>query len=92
MPILRRIDDHKTIGEITDGDVAFLRAQLEEEDLGDRDYYIDGATLELLAGAGGRPELLVMLAAALGTDAGMDIAWRESPPAEEPMKAEGPYR
>jgi hypothetical protein len=92
MPILRRVDNHTTIGPITDEDVGFLRDQLEEEDLADRDYYIDRATLELLEDAGAPPALLALLEGALGREDGMDIAWRESPPAETPPGPESPYR
>jgi hypothetical protein len=91
MPVLRRVDNQTTIGPISDEDVGFLRDQLEEEDLADRDYYIDRATLELLADAGGPPALLALLEGALGRDDGMDIAWRDSPPVVTP-EPEGPYR
>ncbi|MEZ4365072.1 MAG: hypothetical protein R2939_02150 [Kofleriaceae bacterium] len=75
MPTLSRIDKDQPIGTITDEQLAFLVEQLEEEHEEDRDYYIDRATLELMADNGGDPELLAMLEKALGDDDEMDVAW-----------------
>jgi processive 1,2-diacylglycerol beta-glucosyltransferase len=93
MPTLLRIDDHiRTIGEISDADVARLRGALEEDSVEDRDYYIDRATIDLLAARGARRELIQILLAALGTDDGMDVEWREGSPRVDAAEPKGPYR
>ena len=93
MPTLLRIDDHiRTIGEVLDRDVKLLRAQLEEEGETDRDYYIDRETIEMLAAHGARVELIQLLLGALGTDAGMDIEWREGGVRVDDSESDGPYR
>ncbi|MBP6633872.1 MAG: hypothetical protein KBG28_31675 [Kofleriaceae bacterium] len=75
MPKLLRLDKEAEIGEISKDQLAFLVEQLEEEHDEDRDYYIDKATLELLADNGCDPELLALLEKAIGDDDEMDIAW-----------------
>ena len=51
------------------------KAMLQEEYDEDWDYYIDRATLEVLADNNIDPELLAMLEKAIGDDESMDIAW-----------------
>jgi hypothetical protein len=93
MPTLLRIDDHiRTIGDVPDEHVEFLRDQLEEESKDDRDYFVDRATIELLADRGAPPGLVDLLTTALGTDDGMDIAWRDGEALVETDRAEGPFR
>lgn len=75
MPKLIRINTGDEIGTITDKQLAFLVAQLEEDHEEDQDYYIDRETLELLSDNGCDPELLGMLEKAMGDDDEMDIAW-----------------
>jgi hypothetical protein len=75
MPMLMRIDTDKEIGQVTDAQLAFLVAQLEEEHDEDQDYYIDRDTLEFLSDNGCDPELHAMLEKAMGTDEEMDIGW-----------------
>ena len=75
MPRLFRLDTGDTIGNITDVQLAFLVAQLEEEHDDDKDYFIDRDTLELLSDNGADPDLLGMLEKAIGEDEEMDIAW-----------------
>jgi len=75
MPRLLRLDKETEIGQITDEQLAFLVAQLEEEHDEDQDYYIDRDTLELLSDNNIDPELLALLEKALGDDESMDIAW-----------------
>jgi len=75
MARLVRIDTGDTIGKITEKHLAFLVAQLEEENGDDQDYYIDRDTLELMSDNGIDPELLAMLEKAMGDDDSMDIAW-----------------
>jgi hypothetical protein len=75
MPRLIRIDTGDAIGEISQGQLAFLVEQLEEEHDEDEDYYIDRDTLELLSDNGAEPELLALLEKAIGDDDSMDIGW-----------------
>ena len=75
MPRLMRIDTGDDIGNISDAQLAFLVAQLEEENDDDKEYFIDRETLELLSDNGADPELLALLEKAMGDDDEMDIAW-----------------
>ena len=75
MPRLVRLDTGDEIGTISDTQLAFLVAQLEEESDDDQDYFIDRDTLELLSDNGAEPELLALLEKGLGDDDEMDIAW-----------------
>jgi hypothetical protein len=75
MPRLIRLDKEVEIGVISDAQLAFLVAQLEEEHDEDQDYYIDRDTLELLSDNGAEPELVALLEKAIGDDDEMDIAW-----------------
>lgn len=82
MPRLYFMDTGQTIGEITQTQLEFLIAQLEEEDSEDRDYYISRDTLDLFEEAGCDAELLTLLAGAMGEADGIDVAWEhtETPP------------
>lgn len=63
------------IGEISQEQIDFLRAQLEEETAADQDYYINGMTIDLLASKGGDAGLIALLRSALGEKEDMDIRW-----------------
>ena len=65
------------LGTITQEQLKFLVAQLEEESTTDHDYYIDAATIEMLQTAGVDPDLLQLLQDALGDRKGMEILWEE---------------
>ena len=80
MPRLFRTDAEADIGIISDEQLRFLVAQLEEEHDEDQDYFIDRDTLELLSDNGIDHELLAMLEKALGDDEEMDIAWDNEEP------------
>jgi processive 1,2-diacylglycerol beta-glucosyltransferase len=68
-------DSGRTIGQITEDELDFLVGQLEEESSDDRDYFIDGPTIDLLAEAGADAGLVEMLRRAVdGTD-GIEIGW-----------------
>jgi hypothetical protein len=75
MPRVTRIDTDAEIGTITDEQLKFLVAQLEEDHGDDKDYFIDRDTLELLSDNGADPELLAMLEKGLAGDDEMDISW-----------------
>lgn len=75
MPRVTRIDNDVEIGTITDAQLQFLVAQLEEDHGDDKDYFIDRDTLELLSDNGADPELLALLEKGLAGDDEMDITW-----------------
>ena len=63
------------IGEITERQLQCLVDELEEESEGDRDYYIDAATIGVLKDAGADAELVAMLGRAIGSRDGVEISW-----------------
>ena len=48
---------------------------LEEESLQDQDYYIDAATIDLVADGKATDHLVHLLRSALGSAGGIDIRW-----------------
>jgi processive 1,2-diacylglycerol beta-glucosyltransferase len=77
MPKLYFVEDEKLISEISEEQLEFLIENLEEEDSGDRDYFIDKDTLEMLEDAGCDEDLLRHLRHALGDKEEMDIRWAD---------------
>lgn len=75
MIVLKDKDTGDVIGEITEKQLQFLIDELEEEFTEDTDYYIDGATIELLEGRDADPKLIVLLREALGDRPEMEIIW-----------------
>ena len=65
------------LGRISEEQLDFLIANLEEESNRDQDYYIDGATIEGLVGKGMDGELTDLLKKTLGKRAGMEIIWED---------------
>ena len=65
------------VGRISEEQLDFLIANLEEESNRDQDYYIDSATIEGLVGKGMDGELTDLLKKALGKRAGMEIIWED---------------
>jgi hypothetical protein len=59
--------DRRYLGEISDDDLAFLRANLEEESSTDTDYSIARLTLEFLRANGLGEHLAQMLDSAIGS-------------------------
>jgi hypothetical protein len=66
------------LGPISEEDLRMLMDALEEESLDDRDYYIDGPTIELLEQRGASRSLLELLREALGSRDGMDVRWEKT--------------
>ena len=77
MPRLFLKDSNRLLGAISDADVKVLIDQLEEEDIADDNYFIDGATVSILEGAGASSALVQMLLAAIGDSEGIDIRWEK---------------
>ena len=65
----------RVLGSVTEEQLQFLVDQLEEESSTDSDYYINSATLDMLAGDGIDPQLLTFLREALGNREDMEIEW-----------------
>jgi hypothetical protein len=77
MPRLVLADSDRFLGVISDADVQVLIEELEEEDLADDDYFIDGATVSILEAAGASKELVNMLLSAIGDSEGVDVRWEK---------------
>ena len=63
------------LGSITEPDLQVLVNVLEEESTQDRDYYIDTATIDLIADGNATDHLVHLLRNALGEAEGVDIRW-----------------
>ena len=63
------------IGQITDADLQVLVDALEEESTEDRDYFIDAATVDVIADGRATEHLVALLRKALGSTDGVDIRW-----------------
>jgi hypothetical protein len=67
---------NQLIGSITEADLQVLVDGLEEESSQDQDYYIDQATIDLLADGRASDHLVGLLRSALGSSDGVDIRWQ----------------
>ncbi|HEY6196530.1 MAG TPA: galactosyldiacylglycerol synthase [Candidatus Eisenbacteria bacterium] len=67
---------HKLIGSITEADLKVLVEGLEEESAEDRDYYIDLATIDVLADGRATEHLVRLLREAVGKEPGVEIRWQ----------------
>ena len=68
--------EHGTrLGSISEQQLQFLIDALEEESTTDQDYYLSGATIDMLEDDGADPELVGLLRQALGEREGMDVRW-----------------
>ena len=65
------------LGSITDADLEKLIDELEETELADDDYFIDGATLDILEQGGASATLVAMLRSAIGSSEGIDVRWEK---------------
>jgi hypothetical protein len=66
---------NQPLGDITDDQLRSLIDQFEEEWDGDRDYYINTATIDMLKDVGAGPSLLALLQRVLGAAGEADIRW-----------------
>ena len=73
---LYNVATHQLIGSITDADLQVLVDALEEESLQDQDYYIDQATIDVVADGKATEHLVALLRKALGASEGVDIRWQ----------------
>jgi hypothetical protein len=67
---------NQLIGSITEADLQILVDALEEESIDDHDYYIDAATIDVVADGRATEHLVKLLRAALGEKEGIDIRWQ----------------
>jgi len=67
---------NQLIGSITEADLQVLIDGLEEESSQDQDYYIDLATIDLLADGRATSHLVGFLRSALGSSDGVEIRWQ----------------
>ena len=65
------------LGEITEEQLDFLMDALEETDEEDRDYYIDGVTIDMLEEDGAEPELVEILRRIVGDRDGLEVRWSD---------------
>ncbi len=63
------------LGKITEDQLAFLSAQLEEEGDDDQDYYLNSTTIDMFEQRGADADLVALLRQALGNREDMDIRW-----------------
>jgi hypothetical protein len=66
------------LGQVSDDQFQLLVDQLEEESATDDNYYINRSTIDVLATAGAREELLSLLERALDANGEAEIRWTRS--------------
>jgi hypothetical protein len=66
---------NQLLGSITEADLQVLVDALEEESTNDQDYYVDAATIDVIADGRATEHLVALLRAALGAADGVDIRW-----------------
>jgi hypothetical protein len=67
---------NELLGRISEDELAFMKDQLEEESLGDTDYYLRKETIDEFASSAGATEHLVnVLRAGLRNDEAIEIRW-----------------
>lgn len=67
---------NQLLGSITEADLQVLVDGLEEESQQDQDYYINQATIDLLADGRATEHLVGLLRRALASGDGVDIRWQ----------------
>ena len=72
---LYNVSTNQLIGSITEADLQVLVDALEEESAEDQDYYIDAATIDVIADGRATTHLVGLLRGALGSSDGVDIRW-----------------
>ena len=67
-----------SIGTLDDEQFQYLADRLEEESSDDNDYYLNGATIDILEEEGADPALVALLRRALGNGDEAEIRWERS--------------
>lgn len=68
-------DTGAPIGQISEAQLSFLVAQMEEEHVQDRDYYLNADLLETWREQGADPALIALLHKAMGGREDLSIRW-----------------
>ncbi len=69
-------DSGRELGTIDESDLQFLIDHLEEEDVEDRDYFLNPTTLEMLEEAGASERLTRLLRQAMAGGEGFEVRWQ----------------
>jgi hypothetical protein len=67
---------NQVLGSITEADLKVLVDALEEEGVNDQDYYINRATIDVIADGKATEHLVGLLRKALEAGDGVDIRWQ----------------
>ena len=67
---------NQLLGSITESDLKVLVDALEEEGVQDQDYYIDTATIDVIADGKATEHLVGLLRQAVAAADGVDIRWQ----------------
>jgi hypothetical protein len=73
--MLREKESGRLIGRLTAGEFEFLAARLERESDSDRDFFIDGPTIDMLTSDGAPASLISLLRNAVSDSDGIDVVW-----------------
>jgi hypothetical protein len=73
---LYNANTNQLLGSITEADLKVLSDALEEESLQDQDYYIDSATIDVIADGKATEHLVGLLRKALSEQDGVDVRWQ----------------
>jgi hypothetical protein len=65
------------LGSITETELQYLEDSLEETSDEDRDYFVDQATIDLLADGRATDHLVHLLKKAVGSGEGVEIEWKK---------------
>jgi len=72
---LYNAETDEKLGSITEADLKVLVDGLEEESAEDQDYFIDAATIDLLADGRATEHLVALLRKAIGSGDGVEVRW-----------------
>lgn len=67
----------RSLGTLTEEQLAFLKTRLEKESDDDRDFYLTGATVDILAENGADAGLVQLLRGAMAGRDELEIRWEE---------------
>jgi hypothetical protein len=68
---------NQLLGSITETELQYLEDSLEETSDEDRDYFVDQATIDLLADGRATDHLVHLLKKAVGSGGGVEIEWKK---------------
>ncbi len=68
---------NELLGSITETELQYLEDSMEETSEEDRDYFVDQATIDLLADGRATDHLVHLLKKAVGSGDGVEIQWKK---------------